>query len=277
VIVAQARKLEALKAHKRGLMQQIFPREGETVPRLRFPEFRDAPEWEVRELGELCEILNNRRVPIASAERRSGPYPYYGASGVVDYVDDYLFDERLLLVGEDGAKWGAFETTAFIAQGRYWVNNHAHVLRPIGVVDTLLEACLTMRDLGAYVTGHAPPKLTLAKLKSILVTFPRSEAEQRGIAECLSSQDERIAAESTWRSRGSGATYPMGWTIEIPSLKIRLRLTPLLEDQELVTKASTQVTYWEGAVDVSGSLGNISVRGAGYVEMTGYDRPFRQP
>ncbi|MGZ8867937.1 MAG: lipocalin-like domain-containing protein [Thermoanaerobaculia bacterium] len=87
----------------------------------------------------------------------------------------------------------------------------------------------------------------------------------------------RIVAESTWRSPRSGATYPMGWTIGVPSLKIRLRLTPVLEDQELVTKASTQVTYWEGAVDVSGSLGNISVRGTGYVEMTGYDRPFRQP
>jgi predicted secreted hydrolase len=87
----------------------------------------------------------------------------------------------------------------------------------------------------------------------------------------------RVSTESTWRSPRSGATYPMGWTIEVPSLKIRLRLTSLLEDQELVTKASTQVTYWEGAVDVSGSLGNISVRGAGYVEMTGYDRPFRQP
>jgi predicted secreted hydrolase len=87
----------------------------------------------------------------------------------------------------------------------------------------------------------------------------------------------RIVSESAWRSPRSGATYPMGWTIAVPSLKIRLRLAPVLEDQELVTKASTQVTYWEGAVDVSGSLGNISVRGTGYVEMTGYDRPFRQP
>ncbi|HET7705736.1 MAG TPA: lipocalin-like domain-containing protein [Thermoanaerobaculia bacterium] len=86
----------------------------------------------------------------------------------------------------------------------------------------------------------------------------------------------RVTPESTWRSPRSGANYPMGWTLEVPSLKIRLRLVPVLEDQELVTRASTQVTYWEGAVDVSGSLGNISVRGAGYVEMTGYDRPFRQ-
>ena len=87
----------------------------------------------------------------------------------------------------------------------------------------------------------------------------------------------KIRPEGRWRSPRSGATYPMGWTIDVPSLKITLRLTPLLEDQELVTTASTQVTYWEGAVDVTGSSGNISVRGAGYVEMTGYDRAFRKP
>lgn len=87
----------------------------------------------------------------------------------------------------------------------------------------------------------------------------------------------RIEPLSRWRSPRSGATYPMGWTIRIPSLRIALTVKPLLEDQELVTRASTQVTYWEGAVDVAGSSGNIAVRGAGYVEMTGYDRAFRQP
>jgi predicted secreted hydrolase len=74
-----------------------------------------------------------------------------------------------------------------------------------------------------------------------------------------------------WRSPHSGATYPMGWEVRVPSLQIALKLTPLLQDQELVTRSSTQVTYWEGAVDVTGSFGNVSVSGQGYVEMTGYD------
>ncbi|HUP46036.1 MAG TPA: lipocalin-like domain-containing protein [Thermoanaerobaculia bacterium] len=87
----------------------------------------------------------------------------------------------------------------------------------------------------------------------------------------------QVRPEGSWRSPGSGATYPMGWTLAVPSLRIVLRLRPVLEDQELVTSASTQVTYWEGAVEVTGSSGDISVRGAGYVEMTGYDRVFRQP
>ncbi|HUP49825.1 MAG TPA: carotenoid 1,2-hydratase, partial [Thermoanaerobaculia bacterium] len=87
----------------------------------------------------------------------------------------------------------------------------------------------------------------------------------------------RIRPLSRWRSPRSGATYPMSWTVAVPSLRISLTVRPLLEDQELVTSGSTQVTYWEGAVDVTGSSGNIAVRGAGYVEMTGYDRAFRQP
>ncbi|MGZ8833237.1 MAG: lipocalin family protein, partial [Thermoanaerobaculia bacterium] len=80
-----------------------------------------------------------------------------------------------------------------------------------------------------------------------------------------------------WKSPRSGATYPMGWTVSVPSLRLTLRLDPLLEDQELMTPGSTRVTYWEGAVEVNGSFGNVSVSGDGYVEMTGYDRPFRQP
>jgi type I restriction enzyme S subunit len=148
------------------------------VPKLRFPEFRGAETWHVTSLDSICEILNNRRRPITGNERTPGPYPYYGASGIVDYVGDFIFEERLLLVGEDGAKWGAFEKTAFIADGKYWVNNHAHVLKPIAVNDTVLENYLTMLDLSSFVTGAAPPKLTLGKLKGIPVTLPPKPAEQ---------------------------------------------------------------------------------------------------
>jgi type I restriction enzyme, S subunit len=166
------------------------------TPKLRFPEFLEAGAWRVEALGNICDILNNRRRPISSNQRSPGPYPYYGASGVVDHVGEFIFDERLLLVGEDGAKWEAFERTAFIAEGKYWVNNHAHVLKPIGVNDTLLESYLTMADLGPFVTGAAPPKLTLGKLKGIPIPVPGSPAEQQKIAECLSTLGELIGAES---------------------------------------------------------------------------------
>jgi len=197
LIVAEASKVEALKAHKKGLTQQLFPAQGQTIPALRFPEFRNAGAWHEDTLGNVCEVLNNRRQPVSSDKRTSGEYPYYGASGIVDYINDYIFDERLLLVGEDGAKWGAFEKTAFTAEGKYWVNNHAHVLRPISVVDALLENYLTMIDMAPYVTGAAPPKLTLGKLKEIPVPIPPLPKEQQKIADCLSSLDELITAQAS--------------------------------------------------------------------------------
>ena len=86
-----------------------------------------------------------------------------------------------------------------------------------------------------------------------------------------------ITPLSTWHSTKSGATYPMGWRVAVPSFGIALVLRPLMKDQELVTRSSTQVTYWEGAVDVAGSFGNVAINGQGYVEMTGYDRAFRAP
>ena len=178
------------------------------VPKLRFPEFRGAEAWHFNSLDSVCEVLNNRRRPITGNERTPGPYPYYGASGIVDYVGDFIFDERLLLVGEDGAKWGAFEKTAFIADGKYWVNNHAHVLKPIAANDTLLENYLTMLDLSPFVTGAAPPKLTLGKLKGIPIPLPPKPAEQQKIAECLSSVDELIAAQA--RKVNALKTYKKG-------------------------------------------------------------------
>jgi predicted secreted hydrolase len=87
----------------------------------------------------------------------------------------------------------------------------------------------------------------------------------------------QIASRRRWRSKRSSATYPLDWTIAIPKLGVRLDVRALVDDQELVTRASTGVTYWEGAVSVAGSFRNVAVRGEGYVEMTGYDRAFRAP
>jgi predicted secreted hydrolase len=87
----------------------------------------------------------------------------------------------------------------------------------------------------------------------------------------------RVQPLGRWTSPKSGATYPMGWTVAVPSLQISVTLQPLLKQQELDTRASTRVTYWEGAVSVSGSFDNVAVTGQGYVEMTGYARPFRAP
>jgi type I restriction enzyme S subunit len=162
------------------------------LPELRFPDFEKDGEWTVSSIDELCDILNNIRKPVTSTNRTAGPYPYYGASGIIDFIDKFLFDERLLLIGEDGAKWGAYDNTAFLVEGKYWVNNHAHVLKPIRIDEKLLESYLVKLDLNPYITGAAPPKLTLRKLKEIPVPVPSTTEEQQKIASCLSSLDEVI-------------------------------------------------------------------------------------
>lgn len=135
-------------------------------------------------LGEVCEILDNLRKPITKNFRKQGQYPYYGATGIVDYVDNYIFDETLVLIGEDGAKWDKGEQTAFIATGKYWVNNHAHVVRPLKnkLNQKFLVYYLNSIDLKPWVTGLTVPKLNQEKLKSIPIPLFSYEEQQRIVA-----------------------------------------------------------------------------------------------
>lgn len=148
--------------------------------------------WEERKLGEICEILDSKRKPITKKYRISGKYPYYGATGILDYVHDYIFSEKLILIGEDGAKWGAGDNTAFIAKGKYWVNNHAHVIRPdrSQVLDEWICYFLNFSDLQKYITGLTVPKLNQAKMRDITLPLPPLY-EQQCIVAVL---DEVLAA-----------------------------------------------------------------------------------
>ena len=118
--------------------------------------------------------MDSRRVPITSGDRKSGKYPYYGASGVVDYVDGYIFDEDILLISEDGANLLARTTPiAFPSTGKVWVNNHAHVMRfEKPAMQIYVENLLNSMDISGYVTGTAQPKLNQAKLNSIPIPVP---------------------------------------------------------------------------------------------------------
>lgn len=197
LMAAQARKVDALKTHKKGLMQQLFPTEGETQPRLRFPEFQNAPAWEVKHLGRVAENLDNRRVPITSGDRQAGDVPYYGASGIVDYVEGFIFDEDLLCVSEDGANLVARTyPIAFPIAGKTWVNNHAHVLRfENACTQKFVEVYLNSIKLDDFITGMAQPKLNKAMLDRIPIPHPRVPEQER-IASCLSSLDTLITAET---------------------------------------------------------------------------------
>lgn len=140
---------------------------------------RHIGKFDIVELGEVVEVLDNLRKPITKSDRKKGIFPYYGATGIIDYIDNYIFDERLVLVGEDGAKWSANEKTAFIVEGKYWVNNHAHVLRPKPIIlDTYLVSVLNILDLNKYITGVTVPKLNQAKLREITIPLPPLPIQQ---------------------------------------------------------------------------------------------------
>ena len=150
--------------------------------------------WQYKTLNHIAENLDGKRVPITKNVRSSGAYPYYGASGIVDFVGDYIFDGDLLLVSEDGANLLARTyPIAFSISGKAWVNNHAHVLRfKENVTQKLVEYYLNSIPLNDYVSGMAQPKLNQKMLNTIPVPFPPLSEQQR-IVTILDEAFEGIA------------------------------------------------------------------------------------
>ncbi|MEZ0122056.1 MAG: restriction endonuclease subunit S [Candidatus Reddybacter sp.] len=138
-----------------------------------------SAEWPLKKLSEVAEFLNYKRVPLKSLDRekRQGNYPYYGASGVVDHIDDFIFDGTFLLISEDGENLRTRKTPiAFKAIGKFWVNNHAHILaeKEEGILD-YLEYYFAKLDLSPFITGAVQPKLNKANLDSIAIPIPPRE------------------------------------------------------------------------------------------------------
>ena len=138
-------------------------------------------DWEEKRIDEICENRDSQRIPVTKRDRKEGKYPYYGASGIVDYVNKFIFDEDLLLVSEDGANLLARTyPIAFSISGKTWVNNHAHVLRfEKMATQKFVEYYLNSIPLDEYVNGMAQPKLNQTMLNSIVIPLPKSLAEQR--------------------------------------------------------------------------------------------------
>lgn len=137
--------------------------------------------WEIKTLDQISVNLDNRRKPVTKTDRVGGEFPYYGASGIVDYVADYIFDEDTLLVSEDGANLLARSTPiAFPASGKYWVNNHAHILKfSDPTTQRFVELYLASIPLDSYITGAAQPKLNQTALNSIPIPVPSLPEQQR--------------------------------------------------------------------------------------------------
>ena len=165
-------------------------------PKLRFKadDGSQFPDWEKKKLEDVVEFLDGQRKPLEAGQRVSGKYPYYGASGIIDYVEDYIFDEELILLSEDGANiLDRNYRVCFLAKGKYWVNNHAHVLRAMdGNVNGFICEQLETFDYRKYNSGGAQPKLNQENLNKIRINIPSSIEEQEKIVIALKRFDRLI-------------------------------------------------------------------------------------
>ena len=204
IITAEKKILNTLQKKKKALMQKLFTQQ----LRFKSDDGKDFPAWEEKKLGECVEILDSQRKPIESKERanRKGEYPYYGASGIIDYIDDYLFEGESILLGEDGANIiNRNSRLAFIATGKYWVNNHAHIMKAnADNLNYFICEYLESLDYSKICAGSAQPKLTQDVIRNLTIKAP-CKAEQQKIADCLSSMDSLIQTQqkvvTTWQQR----------------------------------------------------------------------------
>lgn len=155
-------------------------------------------KWNKGTIATTCQNLDKLRIPISGTERSSiqGDIPYYGANGQVGYIDDFIFDEPLILIAEDGGNFEQYETRpiAYRINGKSWVNNHAHILRALPAYDQdYIFYSLEHKNVLYYIAGGTRSKLTQKELSKIEIVYPEDIKEQRKIAQILTTLDEAIS------------------------------------------------------------------------------------
>lgn len=171
------------------------------LPLYKETNFKESPigkipsDWEISELESLAEVHDSKRIPLSKMDRknRKGPYPYCGANGIIDYLDDYIFDGEYVLLAEDGGAYGKFENTAYLISGKFWVNNHAHILKAIEgkASNQFLKTALDFLNLNFYIVGSTRKKLNQERMREIKIPTP-SFSEQRAIVGVLGVVDSAI-------------------------------------------------------------------------------------
>ncbi|CAA6807087.1 MAG: Type I restriction-modification system, specificity subunit S (EC [uncultured Sulfurovum sp.] len=153
-------------------------------------------KWEIVKLDDVVELHDTLRKPIKESDRRNGTVPYYGATGIIDYIDGYTHDGIFLLLGEDGAKWEENENSSFIVEGKFWANNHVHVLKVSDMIkDIYLREFLNQTDLTIeYITGLTVKKLNQRNLLNIKIPLPPLEIQEQIVKECQKVDDEVVEA-----------------------------------------------------------------------------------
>lgn len=191
LITLHTKKLGALKAHTKGLMQQLFPTARENVPKLRFPEFRGKEDWIDTVLADLCEMQAGKFVKASEIceLRTEGLYPCYGGNGLRGFTKTYTHDGTYSLIGRQGALCG----NVTLVGNKFHATEHAVVVTPKeGVRTDWLYFLLIYLELNRYATGQAQPGLSVENLNKVELKFTSLEEEQRKIASLLSTSQELI-------------------------------------------------------------------------------------
>ena len=212
MVTAQGRKVEALKAHKRGLMQQLFPREGETRPRLRFPEFRDAPEWRNAPLGELFDTMTGGTPDRARKDYWNGSIPWITTS-LVDFNVITKAEEFITEAGLENSSAKVFPKgtvlMALYGQGKTrgkvallgieaTTNQACAAILPGNKIDplfTFANLCGRYQEMRALSNAGGQENLSQGLIRDLPLSYPTDPDEQGKIVSCLSSLDAQIAAE----------------------------------------------------------------------------------
>lgn len=195
LITLEAKKLDAIKAHKKGLVQQVFPAEGETLPKLRFPEFQGSCEWTPKPLGEICNMQAGKFVAASEIleSQGDGLYPCFGGNGLRGYTKTFNQSGRYSLIGRQGALCGNVN----LVDGTFHATEHAVVTTPKQGCDTdWLFYNLCFLNLNRFATGQAQPGLSVDVLEKIICAIPTDVKEQKQIANLLATLDEFITTQA---------------------------------------------------------------------------------
>ena len=197
-IRAKQKLIALLEEQKRTLIHQAVTGQVDVQTGQPYPSYKDSGaewlgvvpgHWEISRVKAEFHCLNHRRLPLSGTKRgemSSRRYDYYGASGVIDKVEDYLFDDELLLIAEDGANLVLRSSPlAIIARGRFWVNNHAHILKPKRGNIEFLASVMECLNYLPWISGAAQPKLTQDRLMSIAIAVPSREEQDRIVASSM--------------------------------------------------------------------------------------------
>lgn len=253
-------------------------------PKIRFEQFND--KWKKNKLDTVVDFFDNQRIPIDSGERKSGPYPYYGASGIIDFVDGYIFNGEYVLLAEDGANIILRSSPiAYLSKGKFWLNNHAHIMKMKTGSNEFLIQLLEKQNYEKYNTGTAQPKLNGEVVKKISLHFPSDEEQSaigslfRTLEDLLVSYKENLANYQSLKATMLSKMFPkVGQTvpeIRLDGFEGEWEIRKLSEVSEVYDGTHQTPNYTESGVKFL-SVENIStLESEKYISEEDFEKDFK--